>query len=139
CPSRDLPDSCSQRGISHHPFEDRAAINRDDVSSFELTFLARNAMDKFLIDADCNRSRKGWMTIALEWRYTSMFPQHFLSSRVEVGRGNTWLQKSFGRRQDGCVNSPGFPHDLQLRRALKMNLARPTHKFTFLLQSIDPA
>src|SRR5687767_5486852 len=87
-------------------------------------------MDKFLIDAGSDRRWERWVTISLERRYTSVFLKHFLSSRVEVGSGNTGFDTFFDSRQHTGVDTASLTHDLQLSRIFKMDLTCPTHKFT---------
>jgi hypothetical protein len=81
----------SEGRVSHPSIEHGPTIYGHDVSGFQLPVLARNTMHQFLIDAYGDGARKWRVAIAFERRYTSVFLQHFLSSRVEVSSRNTWF------------------------------------------------
>ena len=81
-----LPHRKRHCRVSDKTFEHRSAIHGDDVTFAENPLLARDSMHQFFIDAATNRSRIRRLAVAFERRITTVFLQHFLSSRVEIGR-----------------------------------------------------
>ena len=82
----DLPYSGRKSRVSYEAFRQRSAICGNDIALSQNALLVRDPVHQLFIDARANRSREGWLAIAFERRITSVFLQHFLSSRVEVGR-----------------------------------------------------
>ncbi len=110
---RDLPDPGRESRVRHKAFEDRPAIDGDDIAFAQNALLAGDAVHQFLIDTGADRGRIRRLAVVLEGRITSVFLQHFLSSRVEVCRRNAGLYQGSDGRQDLGIDAPRLAHDLQ--------------------------